>query len=629
MVIATAILAGPLISVAGEPAARAGAGGCPLVAGIFLAGTGETHPGADAAVPVGLLGPVGAQLSQRFGDRFVARFPAYSASAFDRLPYGDSKATGVAAVRDELVGFGKRCPATKFVLAGYSQGADVLGDVAVSIGCAGDPVPADQVLGVGLVADPRRGTAGGKLVGPQVSGQGIAGPRPGGFCGLSSVTAEICAGEDRYCATDAGQHPILAGLGRMLSQPTGPQIGSNDDKAAQELTRSLGSDFSGVNLADASGAVQRMIAEVSSGHPDIGHLTQGVKELTSTLGPLADLSGWAAENPGAKSRLSQASPGSGDKLAANVLDAASRSDLSSALDALASIASQITGAAATGADRSTLSGAVDRVASATAPLTDSMAASPAAALSQASRVLSVLKPSVVVDQVLNVVVNGLRFAANVPGVLDVLGRVVGLVGDPAIDIPGKVRGLHDLFGTLNSEFAPLVKMVAGVDLRMISHLIGLIPDTTGTAQIISLLVGMLANLDVGALAAQIGQLQDNLWQVAEALAAGANPIDVGVRLAELVPTLLGFAGIAVNTLVGSSDHGADVQGLARSATDLAGKNGADALGQLVSEGFSAASFFASGVHQGYDHYVVDGDGRTAIQWLVDWFSNRIRSVVPT
>ncbi|MBF6061995.1 cutinase family protein [Nocardia terpenica] len=639
VITATVVIAGVGRGVAIADSGDGGASearGCPVVVGVFLPGTWETNPQADESRPVGLLAPVATQLKQRFGERFEFRFPAYAAAAFDRMPYGDSKATGVAAVRRVLSDVGKRCPATKFVLAGYSQGSDAVGDVAASIGCSGDPVAADRVLAVGLIADPHRGQAGGKLVGPQVAGQGIAGARSGGLCQLSAVTAEICAGQDLYCSTDVAQHPILSGLGRMLSAPTDPpgrgdSGGGGGGPDSTDLAKSLVSNFGDVQLAQIPSTVQQMIAQIGSGHPDPGQLARSVDTVTGSLRPLGDLAAWATSSPGAQSRLSSAADGSPDRLAGQVLDAASRSDLPGALDSLASIGSQIASTAAGHASPPDLAADANKLGSATSPLNDALSNTPAEALGDASRVLSVLKPSVLVDQVTNVAINGLRFAANIPSLLDVLNQVVHLIGDPGTDVAGKVRGLHELFGKVNAGFEPLVRMAAGVDLHLVSQLIGLIPDPQGTAQIVSVLVGVLANLDVAALAKQVGRLQENLWQLAEAFASGVNLVDLATRATAFIPTVLGFATLAVNTLTGAPKSGdvgggQDVAGLAQSLTGKQATQGADALAQLASEGLSAASFFASGVHQGYDHYVVDGQGRTATQWLTDWFSNRIRSL---
>jgi len=633
-----AFLTTPGNAVADSRFSRAtGSSDCPAAAGVFLPGTWETNARAVDSAPVGLLGPVATQLAQRFGGQFAFRFPGYAASAFDRLPYGDSKETGVAAVRKELTDFATRCPATKFVLAGYSQGSDAMGDVAASIGCSGNPIPADRVLAVGLIADPHRGTAGAKFVGAPVSGQGITGARPGGFCGLSGVTAEICAGQDLYCSMNAAQHPVLAGLGRLLSQPSNqagqPQTGAEGGgRSPSDVLPSLVSNFADVRLSDVPALLGDLSSQITSGHPDPARLSRTVDTLSGTLRPLGDLAGWASANPGAHTQLSGAPAGTPNRVAGQLLDAASHSDLKGALDSLASIGSQVAQIGAGHAGTGDLANAADRVAAGTAPVSDAVSASPAEVVGQASQVLSVLKPSVLVGQVANVAVNGLKFAVKVPDVLDLLNRLVGVIGDAHLDIPGKLRAAHDLFGQLNTAFTPLVQMAAGVDLHMVSQVIGMIPDTSGTAQIISVLVGVLANLDVQSLATQVGRLQDNVWQIVDAITSGANPVDIATRATALIPTLLGFATIAVDTLTGAAKTGdqaggeQNLPGLVQSLSGPQTMQGLDSLGTLASDGFSAASFFASGVHQDYNRLVVDGQGRTAVQWLIDWFTNRIRSL---
>ncbi|WTL58554.1 cutinase family protein [Nocardia sp. NBC_01499] len=603
------------------------------MAGVFLPGTWETNAQADETKPVGLLGPVATRLSEQFGDKFAFRFPAYAAAAFDGMAYGNSKATGVAAARRVIGDFGQSCGATKFVLAGYSQGADALGDIAGSIGCSGDPISAERVLAVGLIADPRQGTNGGKLVGPQVDGEGIAGPRPGGFCALSAVTAEICAQQDKYCATNASANPILAGLGRILSQPVGAAGTATEQDAGStsDLIGSLVSDVGNIDLTGLRSSIEKVVAAAGQGQVDANGVSAAVHEMQAALGPLGELASWAKVNPGAVSGLSNDAAGSPQRVAGEVVGGLSRSDLPAALTSL----SELAGSAAGTPSGDDGAAAASRFASATAPLTESMGSSSPEALSQASRALGILKPSVVVGQVSNIATNGLKFAGNLPAVVDTVSRI-GVAITETNDVAAKVTVLHGLFGELNTLFKPLVVLADGVDLRTVSQLVAMIPDTSGTAQTASVLVGLLDNLNVVKLARQVGRLQEDLWSIAEAITKGANPIEVGTRLVGLVPTMLGFVSLAVDTLTDTASHsdgseptapngagglGAVAQQLSDSLT---GQGGED-LAQLTSEGVSAANFFASGVHQGYEHYLVDGQ-RNAVDWLTDWFSARIRTV---
>ncbi len=105
-----------------------------------------------------------------------------------------------------------RCPLTSYVIAGFSQGAVIGGDLASDIGNGRGPVDEDLVLGVTLIADGRRELGVGQDVGPNPPGQGaeitlhevpvlsemgltMTGPRQGGFGALNNRTNQICGKE--------------------------------------------------------------------------------------------------------------------------------------------------------------------------------------------------------------------------------------------------------------------------------------------------------------------------------------------------------------------------------------------------------------------------------------------------
>ncbi|MCX4093605.1 cutinase family protein [Nocardia sp. alder85J] len=310
--LASAMLIALVVLVAGRPVVAAQqdpnatvVGGatsdCPAVAGIFLAGTWETTSTSDSTQPVGLLAPVATALEQQLGAEFTAVFPAYPAKAMDGVTYGDSENLAVSAAAQAVSGIADRCKATKFVLAGYSQGADAAGDLAAEIGCHRTPITPERVLAVGLVADPKQGTSGGNLVGPALQGNGIRGVRASGFCALGAVTAEFCATDDRFCATSATGNPILAALGRLLSQPTttsAPAKANTDtekhssamDTASRSLTRSLDSGFSATDLTGLPTAISTVIDAIRTGHADQAALEAAAGSARDALTGLADLS---------------------------------------------------------------------------------------------------------------------------------------------------------------------------------------------------------------------------------------------------------------------------------------------------------------------------------------------------
>ncbi|MFE3105340.1 cutinase family protein [Nocardia tengchongensis] len=658
-----------------------GGDGCPAVAGIFVPGTWETTAAADTSDPKGMLAPIATELTESFGARFQAVTVAYPAKAMDGMLYGDSEAQGVTAVKSSISDISNRCSATKFVLAGYSQGADAAGDVASAIGCHQDPVPASRVIAVGLLADPKQGTQGGKLVGTPLSGTGIRGTRADGFCQLSAVTAQICQPGDRYCNTTDSSNPVLSSLAKLITDPTTgtgtltttptpthtatttptaktpatatatprptptptklttttqattPASPAVPGAKTPDRTQALDAGFSIKDLASVPAAIARIIDAARNGTTDASTLAADAGTVATVLTKLTDLNTWVGANPAAQQQLSTASPNSGQGDAATVLSAVKNLDLTSVVTALSTIAQKAT--ATSGGDNA-LAAAATVLSNATSTLT-----SVQSGLGNAAGVLSLLKPATVINQVANVATNTVSFAANLPKILTTLGQIGAVVGDASKDLAAKVRGVHDTFRTLNSLCQPLVTMAASVDLKTVGSLIALIPDTTGVAPIAGVIVSILGNLDVVGLARQIGQLQEDLWKIVETITGGGDLIAIGASFANLVPTLLGFASLALTTLTGTgtktdasqlnvplttSGGGADLSSLASTLTNAASSQGATDLSTLVNDGLTAVDFVKSGAHQSYDTYVVDSAGHTALQWLALWFANRIRQV---
>ncbi|WP_169823314.1 cutinase family protein [Aldersonia kunmingensis] len=599
----------PAAEVSASPAAEQA--GCPAVMAAFMSGTGEGDERSSPETPVGLLAAPANALRARFGDRVQVAFPPSSRSAFNKgLSYAQSKTAGATALKDTLSGFFRKCPASKAALVGYSQGADSAGDVAADIGCGRGPITADRVIAIGLIADPHQGTQGGKLVGPPVTGTGIAGPRPDGFCGLSPVVAQFCDPADRYCSTNATQNPVIASLGRMLDP-------SNGRQSPEDLT----TDFSAADPGKLADNVETIRAHAGSTNPaDTTVVAEATRSALGTLQPLHDVASWAESNPGVHHELSTASPGSVQAQAGGVLATLESMDLPAAIGSLRTIGDRIAAATAPKA------AGVEDVAGELSAQTAALTATPADQLSAASRVLSVLKPSTMIGQVTNVVKNGLDLAVNVPQILDRLNQVGPILLGPDTPV-GKVDQLQRVFGDLNNLFRPIVVLAAGVDLHLVSGVLNMLGplDPSGVVSIAALVVDLLGNLDVIGLARQFGQLQNDLWGVAHAIASGADPLSIGGSLLRLVPTALGFATIAVKALTGGTkiDPAALDGVLPSAAGQLVSAEGADSLSQLLGEGADALGFFTSGAHQSYDTTVIDAAGRTALQWLTQWLINRI------
>lgn len=175
------------VQVAVAPAASAAA--CSDVVAIGVRGTNE---------PAGfgtMVGDVVAKLKPRLSkwDGYIPL--VYPASA----NYWKSLEAGKTALRAQLRGAAKACPATKFLLIGYSQGAHVVGDVVVEFGNFGG-----KIAGVGLLGDPmfKQGGSGSIGVGGSTTlAGGVFGRRSSLPTALKGKIVNLCLKGDSICDT--------------------------------------------------------------------------------------------------------------------------------------------------------------------------------------------------------------------------------------------------------------------------------------------------------------------------------------------------------------------------------------------------------------------------------------------
>ncbi|MEC3918973.1 cutinase family protein [Nocardia sp. CDC160] len=203
----------------GAPQAVAAPADCPALSVIAVPGTWET---SDSDPREGMLSLVTRGLPGSVRVDYVS-YPA-TALPWEGEVYGRSEREGVNNTRGMIADLAGRCGATRFALVGYSQGANVAGDVAAEIGSGIGVIPPDRLVAVGLLSDPRRSPTD-LLIGPPVEGAGAAGARPGGFGWVSPVVRTICAVGDLYCSVPnddlAGR---FAGFATQLSAPDPLQI---------------------------------------------------------------------------------------------------------------------------------------------------------------------------------------------------------------------------------------------------------------------------------------------------------------------------------------------------------------------------------------------------------------------
>lgn len=628
IIVSTAVSAATMAYPTSAPATPAG--GCPAVVAEFMAGTWETNPAADPTVPVGVLKSVADPIAAATNRQVTIRFPGYEARAFDNSDtYAGSKATGVTALTRDLAEQLAGCPQTKVTIAGFSQGADAAGDVAAAIGAGRGPVTPDRVLGVALLADPHRGTQGAQDISNNPVATGIAGPRSAGFGSLSGRVVQLCLGGDQpdlYCATDTSKTPIIAALGKTLSgsTPSGP--------GTPGLSEALVSDYSGANVEDLAtnlATIEDQTHEATPSSPTT--LSSAATAVANTLLPLVDTATWSRNNPAVATQLSNASPGSPESAAKNVLDTVSNMDLTGAVNNAISLANSAQ-ALLTGGNvpAGSLTGTGQQLQSQTAPLT----ATPLDLLSTGTSALSLLKPSVLVGQVVNAATNGVSFAENLPKIIAAFGQLGGLVLEPNLDIAGKIHRAHGIVQDLNNLFSPIIDLAAGVDLHLASSLLSALAplDPSPTTSIASLVVGLIGNLDIKRLADDIGGLQEALWKILD----GGDWLGAGLKVLTTVPDLI---AVAVGTLSGEAKTSSGtprsstatpttLRDAATSLVSTAGTQGADQLSKLASEGLTAVSFFASHTHdQGYNTRAINSAGDTAAAYATKFLLGKIQPVL--
>lgn len=205
---------------------------CPEVEFVSVPGTWESAPDDDPfnpqANPASLMLSVTRPLQEAYDIGHVRVFTVPYTAQFrniqtehgrQEMTYDDSRAEGTAKLSGELAHVARLCPSTKFIIAGFSQGAVIVGDVADQIGTRQHAVAPERLLGAVMIADGRREDGVGVNPGVPLAGQGaeitmqplqrvvdfatpgatMTGARPGKFGEVADRAFEICAPNDTVC----------------------------------------------------------------------------------------------------------------------------------------------------------------------------------------------------------------------------------------------------------------------------------------------------------------------------------------------------------------------------------------------------------------------------------------------
>lgn len=117
--------------------------------------------------------------------------------------YASSRLAGVTALRTTLERWSAACPGGSLVMAGYSQGADVVGDVVADLAASAsgpDDGILGSILGVALLGDPRYNPDDPVAAGRPAPGRrGVLGARPLFPAALRDRIGSWCLPGDVIC----------------------------------------------------------------------------------------------------------------------------------------------------------------------------------------------------------------------------------------------------------------------------------------------------------------------------------------------------------------------------------------------------------------------------------------------
>jgi hypothetical protein len=570
---------------------------CTAVKLVAVPGTWETNPSADPNTPVGMLKGVTDRLQQQFGGKVSSYYVPYKSTAFNQgVTYADSEADGVKATRSAMTQIAQACPGTKIVGLGYSQGADVNGDVAAQIGAGHGPIPAANYVAGGNLADPQTGTPGEVNLGVrQPHTQGLLGPRRG-YGPLNGKFAVTCLRGDLYCATP-NRDKLIRAMGAV-----GGNIGLTtlQNSAEHELATGLGKKANGqpADLGTLATDVGKLAGQARNGDTtgaartsnELAGLVDNVQSLTNTVATPSMVQG-----------LLNSPAGSQANQAGQVLRALSRTDLSGLAADL-----RKAGTAAEQHDLATLAGVAVDAGTKIAPLAG---VSPAE-LAKVTTVLVALRPAALLSQLHNV--------ASITK-LDYAGMLRATRSLPAAARSGNTKAVYRALTKIEDRLMPLAKIANRVDFKAIGAALAASPDPNVRAVGDALVILDRVNW--------VRVTHD--LRVIQARMAKLNPKHLPkIDPAHPQRSLTDIFGVNVLSLTGPvadlAQHGLHVAGIKLpdgTVADL--MKSAMNPREVIRQGIEIAVFYGSNVHTHYGTDPVDGSGRPAVATLADWLAPRI------
>lgn len=194
--VTTTVLFASGVTVLTAPAAAA-ATTCRAYTVLAVRGTGES-----GTLGTRLPTTISAIQSRKGASKVLAVGVSYPAS----FNYLASMSTGRANLKSQINTYLNNCRSTRLILIGYSQGAHVVGDVAVGLSAA----QRSRVAGIGLIGDPMFNPALRGGVTHNGSRGGMWGKRSSWPSGL--YVTDVCNNGDKVCASYSLVDSLATGI---------------------------------------------------------------------------------------------------------------------------------------------------------------------------------------------------------------------------------------------------------------------------------------------------------------------------------------------------------------------------------------------------------------------------------
>lgn len=208
----------------------AGITGCPANFVYTAASSGASNkalPTNAHTAPV--VGELGKQLGVR-GDTTTRAVPYNAGWGTGTISYNDSVTDGANAtiklIKDDLA----RCPGAKVHLAGYSEGADVVGEAFERIVAGTEGISPDKVGSVVRISASSRQPDGTQAWGSAAHGYGFNPAR--NFGAYGNKVLEMCKGGDAVCDTMNISRPI-GRVAEIVTDTTPLKFQTNQDLIAK------------------------------------------------------------------------------------------------------------------------------------------------------------------------------------------------------------------------------------------------------------------------------------------------------------------------------------------------------------------------------------------------------------